>query len=162
MFLYLATSARVHFSVFWITWDDSGTQGHSDSLKITFRTKIDDPQKLPATRGQNPRPATREQNPRHVNETRDNLPILLIVVSNIEQVVEPESNPQSGVTMLNNIVENIQQCGQHNIVQSCFQQPVTTHNFWPWIISREVCEFVYKCVTHGKAYQFVSILPEKW
>ena len=58
------------------------------------------------------------------------LPILLIVVSNIEQVVEPESSPQSGVTMLNNIVDIIEQCGQHNIVQSCFQQPVTTYNFW--------------------------------
>ena len=54
------------------------------------------------------------------------LPILLIVVNNIEQVVEPESSPQSGVTMLNNIVDIIEQCGQHNIVQSCFQQPVTT------------------------------------
>ena len=52
------------------------------------------------------------------------LPILLIVVNDIEQVVEPESSPQSGVTMLNNIVDIIEQCGQHNIVQSCFQQPV--------------------------------------
>ena len=60
------------------------------------------------------------------------LPILLIVVNNIEQVVEPESSPQSGVTMLNNIVNNIEQCGQHNIVQSCFQQAVATHNFWPY------------------------------
>ena len=58
------------------------------------------------------------------------LPILLIVVNNIEQVVEPESSPQSGVTMLNNIVHIIEQCGQHSIVQSCFQQPVTTYNFW--------------------------------
>ena len=58
------------------------------------------------------------------------LPILLIVVNNIEQVVEPESSPQSGVTMLNNIVDIIEQCGQHNIVQYCFQQPVTTYNFW--------------------------------
>ena len=58
------------------------------------------------------------------------LPILLIVVNNIEQVVEPESSPQSGVTMLNNIVDIIEQCGQHNIVPSCLQQPVTTYNFW--------------------------------
>ena len=58
------------------------------------------------------------------------LPILLFVVNNIEQVVEPESSPQSGVTMLNNIVDIIEQCGQHNIVLSCFQQPVTTYNFW--------------------------------
>ena len=43
---------------------------------------------------------------------------------NTEQVVEPESSPQSGVTMLNNIVHNIEQYGQHNIVQSCFQQLV--------------------------------------
>ena len=52
------------------------------------------------------------------------LPILLIAVNNIEQVVDPESSPQSGVTMLNNIVDNMEQCGQHNIVLSCFQQPV--------------------------------------
>ena len=67
------------------------------------------------------------------------LPILLIVVNNIEQVVEPECSPQSGVTMLNNIANNIEQCGQHNIVKSCFQQPVATHNFWPCII----CDSVY-------------------
>ena len=48
------------------------------------------------------------------------LPTLLNVVNNIEQVVEPEYSPQSGVTMLNNIVDNIEQCGQHNVVQSCF------------------------------------------
>ena len=29
----------------------------------------------------------------------------------------------SGSTMLNNIVDNYEQCGQHNIVASCFQQP---------------------------------------
>ena len=61
------------------------------------------------------------------------LPILLNDVNNTEKVVEPESSPQSGVTILNNIVDNIEQCGQHNIVQSCFQQPVATHNFWPCI-----------------------------
>ena len=27
--------------------------------------------------------------------------------------------------MLNNIVDNIEQCGQHNIVQGCFHQPGT-------------------------------------
>ena len=35
------------------------------------------------------------------------------------------------VTMLNNILDNIKQCGQHNIVQSCFQQPSTTRDFLP-------------------------------
>ena len=49
--------------------------------------------------------------------------VLFNVVNNTEQVVVPESSPQSGVTMLNNIVDNIEQCG-HNIVQSCFQQLV--------------------------------------
>ena len=61
------------------------------------------------------------------------MPTLFNVVNNIEQVVEPESSPQSGVTMLNNIVDNIEQCGQHNIVQSCFQQPSTTGDFLPCI-----------------------------
>ena len=50
------------------------------------------------------------------------LPTLFNVVNNTEQVVELESSLQSGVTILNNIVDNIQQYGQHNIVQSCFQQ----------------------------------------
>ena len=47
---------------------------------------------------------------------------------------------QSGVTMLNNIVDIIEQCGQQNTVQCCFHQVVRfllctqqkTHNlFWP-------------------------------
>ena len=46
------------------------------------------------------------------------------VVNNTEQIVEPESSLQPGVTMLNNIVDNIEQYGQQNIVQSCFQQLV--------------------------------------
>ena len=52
-------------------------------------------------------------------------------VNNIEQVVEPESSPQSGVTMLNNIVDKIEQCGKNNIVRSCFQQLSTTGDFLP-------------------------------
>ena len=34
-----------------------------------------------------------------------------------------EVSLRSGVTMLNNIVDNIEQCWQQNIVQCCFQQP---------------------------------------
>ena len=37
-------------------------------------------------------------------------------VLNTEQVVEPESSPQSGITVLNNTVDKIEQYGQHNIV----------------------------------------------
>ena len=37
----------------------------------------------------------------------------------LNDVVEPES----GVTMLKNIVDNCEQCGQQNIVQSCSHQP---------------------------------------
>ena len=58
-------------------------------------------------------------------KTRLNNVVLLTlfnVVNNTEQVVEPESSPQLGVTMLDNIVDNIEQYGQHNIVPSCFQQ----------------------------------------
>ena len=54
---------------------------------------------------------------------------LFNVVNNIEQNVESESARKSGVTMLNNIVDNIEQCGQHNIVQGCFQQPLTARDF---------------------------------
>ena len=49
---------------------------------------------------------------------------LFNVVNNTEQVVEPESSPQSDVTMLNNIVDNIEQYAQHNIVESCFRELV--------------------------------------
>ena len=52
------------------------------------------------------------------------LPTLFNVVNNAEQVAEPESSLQLGVTMPNNIVDNIEQYGQDNIVQSCFQQLV--------------------------------------
>ena len=43
---------------------------------------------------------------------------ICLQVLNTEQVVEPESSPQSGITVLNNIVDKIEQYGQHNIVQS--------------------------------------------
>ena len=41
---------------------------------------------------------------------------LLTILNN---VVEPES----GETMLKNIVDNCEQCGQQSIVQSCSHQP---------------------------------------
>ena len=59
------------------------------------------------------------------------LATLFIVVNNTERVIEPESSPQSGVAMLNNIVDNIKQYGQHNIVQSCFQQMYEAKNRQP-------------------------------
>ena len=43
---------------------------------------------------------------------------LFNVVNNTEQVVEPRSSLQLGVTVQNNIVDNIEQYGQHNIVHS--------------------------------------------
>ena len=49
MDLYLASSARIHFSVFWITWDIV------EVLKLHSGQKIDDPRKNPATRERNPR-----------------------------------------------------------------------------------------------------------
>ena len=39
--------------------------------------------------------------------------------------------PELNSKMLNNIVDNYEQNGQHNIVASCFQQPRTSHNFLP-------------------------------
>jgi hypothetical protein len=36
----------------------------------------------------------------------------------LNNIVEPES----GATILFNIVDNCEQCGPHNIVQSCFHQ----------------------------------------
>ena len=51
------------------------------------------------------------------------LPTLFNVVNNIVQHCLASNSLRSGVTMLNNIVDNIEQCGQHNIVQGCFHQP---------------------------------------
>ena len=53
------------------------------------------------------------------------LPILFNVFNTIVQHCWAWISPQSGVTMLNNIVDNIEQCGQHNIVQGCFHRPWT-------------------------------------
>ena len=53
------------------------------------------------------------------------LPTVFNVVNNIVQHCCAWISPQSGVTILNNIVDNIEQCGQHNIVQGCFHQPWT-------------------------------------
>ena len=53
------------------------------------------------------------------------LPTLFNVVNNIVQHCWAWISLRSGVTMLNNIVDNIEQCGQHNIVQGCFHQPWT-------------------------------------
>ena len=44
------------------------------------------------------------------------LPTLFNAVNNTEQVVEPESSLQLGVTMLKNIVDSIEQYGQQSIV----------------------------------------------
>jgi hypothetical protein len=46
------------------------------------------------------------------------LPTLFTLVNNMNSIVEPES----GVTILFNIVDSYEQCGQQNIVQSCFHQ----------------------------------------
>ena len=48
------------------------------------------------------------------------LPTLFDVVNNIVQHCQACISPQSGVTILNNIIDNIEQCGQHNIVRCCF------------------------------------------
>ena len=45
----------------------------------------------------------------------------------LNNIVEPESS----VTMLNNIVDNIEKRGQQNNDQSCFHQPGTRDIFLP-------------------------------
>ena len=53
------------------------------------------------------------------------LPTLFNVVNNIVQHCYTWMRANSGLTMLNNIVDNIEQCEQHNIVHGCFHQPWT-------------------------------------
>ena len=57
------------------------------------------------------------------------LPTLFMVVNNIVQHCWAWISPQSGVTMLSNIVDSYYQCEQHNIVVSCFYQPVYDSTF---------------------------------
>ena len=52
------------------------------------------------------------------------------LVNNIVQYCYTWLQANSGSTMLNNIVDNIEQCGQHNIVQGCFHQPWTSCVFF--------------------------------
>ena len=58
------------------------------------------------------------------------LPTLFNVVNNIVQHCYTWLRANPGSTMLNNIVDNIEQCGQHNIVQGCFHQPWTSCAFF--------------------------------
>ena len=58
------------------------------------------------------------------------LPILFNVVNNIVQHCYTWLQAGFKLNNLFSIVDNIEQCGQHNIVQSCFQQPSTTLNFY--------------------------------
>ena len=53
------------------------------------------------------------------------LPTLFNVVNNIVQHCYTWLRDNSGSTMLNNIVDNIEQYWQHSIVQGCFHQPWT-------------------------------------
>ena len=70
------------------------------------------------------------------------LPTLFNVVNNIVQHCWAWISPQSGVTMLNNIVDSIEQRGQHNIVQGCFHQPWTGCAFYACTSFR--CELTRK------------------
>ena len=56
---------------------------------------------------------------------------LFNVVNNIVRHCYTWLRANSGSTILFNIVDNQEQCSPNNIVASCFQQPVTTYNFFP-------------------------------
>ena len=58
------------------------------------------------------------------------LPTLFKVVNNNVQYCWAWISLQSGVTMLNNIVDNLEQCGQQNIVHGCFHQARTGCSFF--------------------------------
>ena len=62
------------------------------------------------------------------------LPTLFNVVNNIVQHCYTQLQPGFRLNNMFSIVDNIEQCGQHNIVQSCFQQPSTTRNFHACIV----------------------------
>ena len=46
--------------------------------------------------------------------------------------------PESGIAILSNIADNIEQCGQQNIVQSCFHQHCNKLFFFS-------CKFLVDC-----------------
>ena len=70
MDLYLATSASIHFSTFWITWDIV------EVLKSHSSQKIDDPREKAATCQQYPRPANENRELRQL----DYLVVLKVVL----------------------------------------------------------------------------------
>jgi hypothetical protein len=61
----------------------------------------------------------------------------------LNNIVEPES----GVAILFNIVDNCEQCGQHNIVQSCF------HQYYNNLI-------VFSCVDYFIYFIFMPFISE--
>ena len=74
------------------------------------------------------------------------LPTLFKVVNNTEQVDEPELACNQ---VLNNIVNNLEQCVQQNIVQCCFHQ------------ARTGCAFfaVYADLTSGISHLLKWLIP---
>ena len=58
------------------------------------------------------------------------LQTLFNAVKNTKQVVLSMTSLQSGETRLNNIVNNLEQCGQQKIVQCCFHLARTGCSFF--------------------------------
>ena len=87
------------------------------------------------------------------------LPTLFNIVNNIVQQCHTWLRANSGSTMLNNTVDNIEQCGQHNIVQGCFHQPWTGCAFFAVYKSRNTHKhFSFHVIEHYLLMRFTT----KW
>ena len=86
------------------------------------------------------------------------LPRLFNVVNNIVQHCYTWLRANSGLTMLINIVNNIEQCGEHNIVQGCFHQPWTSCAFLAGYSWEKICYFKTNLKTITKWCISVSTL----
>ena len=73
------------------------------------------------------------------------LPTLFNVVNNIVQHCYTWLQDNSGSTLLNNIVDHIEQCWQQNIIQDCFHQAKTGCSFFCLIWGFYVFHFFLSC-----------------
>ena len=71
------------------------------------------------------------------------LPSLFNVVNNIVQYCWAWTSLQSSVTMLKSIVDNLEQCGQQNIVHCCFRQARTGCSFLAVYVSLSILLIIY-------------------
>ncbi len=93
------------------------------------------------------------------------LPKLFTVVNNIVQHCYTRLRADSGSRILFNTVDNCEQCGQHNVVQSCYTAgsvfAVSTEDHCPRDLKNGDCERIYTHVTLLKISTIFCYLQQR-